>query len=151
MVKEIQLGGRGWARGRNGYFIPRRVDCFKDVEGQINLSVSSARPGKVEPISIRLFKAEALELVDVIRSFAGKREETPRVVVVIEGGNVQAILADRPMNVVQGRLRCGRDAQGRTQAGFAGRRRGKEVLRLGLGPPLGGSNARPQGHGPVFP
>jgi hypothetical protein len=102
MVKEIQLEGKGWARGRNGYFIPRRVDCFKDVKGQINLSVSSAHPGKVEPISLRLTKAEALELVSVIHSLAGKREETPRVVVVIEGGNVQEILADRPgVNVVK--------------------------------------------------
>jgi hypothetical protein len=32
MVKEIELEGKGWARGRNGYFVPRRVDCFKDVE-----------------------------------------------------------------------------------------------------------------------
>jgi hypothetical protein len=101
MFKEIELEGKGWARGRNGYFIPRRVGCFKDPEGQINLSVSSSHPGKVVPISLRLSRVEALELVDVIRSLAGKREETPRVVVVIEGGNVQEILADRPLKAVK--------------------------------------------------
>lgn len=99
MLKEIELEGKGFARGRNGYFIPRRMDCFKDPEGNINLSVSSNRSGKVEPISLRLTKAEALELGSVIRSLTGKREETPRVVVVIQGGNVQAIMADRPIKV----------------------------------------------------
>ncbi len=101
MLKEIELEGQGWARGRNGYFIPRRMDCFKDVKGQINLSVSSARAGKVEPISLRLSKAEALELGSVICTLTGKREETPRVVVVVEGGNVQTIMADRPIKVVK--------------------------------------------------
>ncbi len=96
MLKEIKLDGKGWARGRNGYFVPRQVTCFKDVEGQINLSVSSSRPGKVEPISLRLSQAEALELGRVLNGFAGKGEKPPRVVVVIVGGNVQEILSDRP-------------------------------------------------------
>ena len=77
MVKGIELDGKGWARGRNGYFVPRRVDCFKDVEGKINLSVSSSRPGKVEPVSLRLSQAEALELGRVINGFAERGRKRP--------------------------------------------------------------------------
>ncbi len=96
MLKEIELEGKGMARGRNGYFVPRRVDCFKDVKGMVNLAVASNRPGKVEPISLRLTKAEALRLADTLYSLAGNPKRERRVVVVVEGGNVQNVFASHP-------------------------------------------------------
>lgn len=62
MFKEIVLDGKGWARGRNGYFVPRRVELFKDVRGQVNLEVWSKRRGKVEPLYLRASKADAEKL-----------------------------------------------------------------------------------------
>ncbi len=95
MFKELLLKGTGWARGRNGYFIPRKVDCFKDIEGNLNLSVSSSRAGKTDPISLKISRAEALELAENILSVLKPKAET-KLVVVIEGGNVQEIMANRP-------------------------------------------------------
>ena len=62
MWKEIKLDGRGWARGRNGYFIPRKAEVFRDVRGQVNLWVFSRQVGKTEPISLRVSRAEAAQL-----------------------------------------------------------------------------------------
>jgi hypothetical protein len=95
MWKEINLDGEGWARGRNGYFVPRKIEVFKDVRGKINLSVASNRPGKVDPISLRVSKDEARRLASVLNSLAGNQKEM-RVVVVVEGGNVQSIFASHP-------------------------------------------------------
>ena len=59
MWKEIKLDGKGWARGRNGYFVPRKVEVFKDMRGQINLLVFSRQVGKTEPLSLRVSGPEA--------------------------------------------------------------------------------------------
>jgi hypothetical protein len=59
MWKEIKLDGKGWARGRNGYFVPRKLEVFKDVRGQINLLVFSRQVGKTEPLSFRVSGQEA--------------------------------------------------------------------------------------------
>jgi len=49
MWKEIKLDGKGWARGRNGYFVPRKVEVFKDMRGQINLLVFQGKSEKPNP------------------------------------------------------------------------------------------------------
>lgn len=59
MWKEIALDGQGWARGRNGYFVPRKVEVFDDVRGKINLLVFSRQVGKTEPIALRVSREEA--------------------------------------------------------------------------------------------
>ncbi len=102
MFKEIELDGKGWARGRNGYFVPRRAELFRDVRGQVNLEVWSKRRGNVEPVFLRVSRDEALELARAVIALAGGGEpKTPRVVVVVEGGNVQEILSDQPVDVVK--------------------------------------------------
>lgn len=70
MFKEIVLDGKGWARGRNGYFVPRKVELFKDVRGQVNLEVWSKSLGKVEPIYLRVSKAEAQKLARHLSSLS---------------------------------------------------------------------------------
>lgn len=101
MFKEVELDGKGWARGRNGYFVPREMELFKDVRGQVNLEVWSRTRGRTEPVFLRVSKGEALELARALTALAGGEAKTPRAVVVIEGGNVQAILSDRPVDVVK--------------------------------------------------
>jgi hypothetical protein len=98
---EIELGGKGWARGRNGYFVPRRLDGFQDTKGMVNLSVLSSRTGKSDPISLRLTKGEAVELGTKLFSIIGIRKAHPKVVIVVEGGNVQSIFSDQPVQVVK--------------------------------------------------
>lgn len=92
MFKEIELEGKGWARGRNGYFVPRRLDCLKDTEGMINLSVSSCRIGQ-NPISLSLTQLEALRLGKALCGQVGNQKEI-QVVVVVEGGNIQSIFTN---------------------------------------------------------
>ena len=94
MFKEIELEGKGWARGRNGYFVPRRLDCLKDAEGMITLSVASNRMGK-NPISLKLTPVEASQLARILEAQLGK-EKAIRVVAVVEGGNIQSIFANQP-------------------------------------------------------
>ena len=59
MWKEIKLDGKGWARGRNGYFVPRKVEVFDDVRRNINLLVFSRQVGKTESICLRVSRPEA--------------------------------------------------------------------------------------------
>jgi hypothetical protein len=95
MIKTLILKAKGWARGRNGFFFPKQMDFYKDPKGNLNLSVSSKRFGKTEPICLTLSREDALGLAQGINSLYGAGKET-RVVVVIEGGNVQEIMANRP-------------------------------------------------------
>lgn len=94
MFKEIELEGKGWARGRNGYFVPRRLDCLKDTKGMINLSVSSCRMGQ-NPISLSLTQLEALRLGKALYAQVVNQKEI-QVVVVVEGGNIQSIFTNQP-------------------------------------------------------
>ena len=75
MWKEIKLDGSGWARGRNGYFVPRRVELFKDVRGQVNLEVWSRRRGKIEPLLLRVSGTDAEKLADSILSLGKEAEK----------------------------------------------------------------------------
>ena len=95
MIKTLFLKAKGWARGRNGYFFPKRVDFYKDIKGNLNLSVSSKRFGKTEPICLTLSKEDALEMAQGIFSLFSAGKKT-KVVVFITGGNVQEIMANRP-------------------------------------------------------
>ena len=71
MWKEIKLDGRGWARGRNGYFVPRKAEVFKDVRGQVNLWVFSKQVGKTEPISLRVSRRDAASLGKLLLNLGG--------------------------------------------------------------------------------
>ena len=95
MFKEIELTGHGYARGRNGGFVPRKVEFFKDSKGELTLSVRSKKEGNAEPIRLRLPRYEALELLNGLVGIL-KPEKEPKVAVVIEGGVVQAFLANKP-------------------------------------------------------
>jgi len=74
MWKEIELDGKGWARGRNGYFVPRKVEVFKDVREQVNLLVFSRQVGKTEPIALRVSRAEASLLGKHLLAMGSKQE-----------------------------------------------------------------------------
>ncbi len=95
MIKTLFLKAKGWARGRNGYFFPNRLDFYKDVKGNLNFSVSSKRDGKTEPICLTLSREDALDMAQEIFSLFNAEKKT-KVVVVITGGNVQEIMANRP-------------------------------------------------------
>lgn len=95
MFKEIELGGHGYARGRNGGFVPRKVELYEGKDGELTLDVYSKREGGAAPIRLRLPRHEALELVHGLMQFL-KPEVEPKVAVVLEGGLVQAFLSNRP-------------------------------------------------------
>lgn len=73
MFKEIELDGKGWARGRNGFFVPRKVELFKDVRDQVNLEVWSKKRGKREPLFLRVSPADARKLARHILSLGEGR------------------------------------------------------------------------------
>ena len=73
MFKEIELDGKGWARGRNGYFVPRKVELFRDVRGQVNLEVWSRNRGKTEPVFLRVSGVDAKKLAHQILSLGERR------------------------------------------------------------------------------
>jgi hypothetical protein len=95
MFKEFILKAKGWARGRNGYFVPDRIDFLKDFKGDFTLTVFSKRAGKTEPIMLRVSREDALEMAENILAVMKPEKET-KVVVIITGGNVQEIMANRP-------------------------------------------------------
>ena len=64
----MEFDGKGRARGRNGYFIPRKAELFQDTRGQVNLEVWSRRRGNVEPLLLRVSKADAEKLAQGILS-----------------------------------------------------------------------------------
>lgn len=68
MWKEIKLDGKGLAKGRNGYFIPRKLELFTDARGEFTLWVWSKRMDRKEPVSLRVSKADAGELARQLRS-----------------------------------------------------------------------------------
>lgn len=72
MWKEIELDGKGRARGRNGYFVPRKVELLKDVRGQVNLEVWSRSRGKTEPLFLRLSRVDADKLARLILILVGR-------------------------------------------------------------------------------
>lgn len=113
MVTEIQLDGTGWARGRNGYFVPRRLDCFGDITGMVNLSAASRRGAKTDPIVLTVTRPEALSLSRALVAQAGLEPKT-RIVLFVEKGMVTGILADHPTQALL--VDC--DVEGKNQEGL---------------------------------
>ncbi len=59
---------------RNGYFVPRKVEVFSDVRGQVNLWVFSRQVGKTEPISLRVSRQDAASLGKQLLDLGGIRK-----------------------------------------------------------------------------
>ena len=100
MLREISFkdeGGR--ARGRNGYFVPAKVEASKDVDGRLLISVFSKKVGKTEPIYLRISMEDVEALAGLLVSFLPKKKRNGfpvvDVVATIKSGLLESVMANR--------------------------------------------------------
>lgn len=84
------------ARGRNGYFVPKRIEVWESPKDTINFTVSSAREGDREPIILRVNKEDAQAIAHLLLNAIKAPVPAPQAVIFIGEAGVDSVVSNVP-------------------------------------------------------